>query len=289
MSRRGFRRMAAVGAGGIVMALVIASPAFADTSAATASALQITLVGGGVASSGTTTASNDGTTETLTGVQSPALAVLGAQTVITAGVLGQVSRAFNDGTSTACAGVVGTGGSITVGATGVCTVNNGSEVTLTLGVAAGATIALKADAVYATCSADSTPAASGTTTLVNARITSTILGVETILLNLPANPGPNSGLTVPPLLNVTLNAQSSTGPGQINVTALNISALSGTLASIVIGNVTCGPNAVAPPVPAIPMAGAPIALGLVAIGVTTAFWLRRRAGIRTANRDQVSW
>jgi hypothetical protein len=59
----------------------------------------VTLVGGGLASSGSTTASNDGTTETLTGTQLPSLAVLGAQSVINAGVLGQISRAFNDGTS----------------------------------------------------------------------------------------------------------------------------------------------------------------------------------------------
>ena len=259
------------------MVLLIATPALADTSASTANALRISLVGGGVADSGQTTASNDGTTETLTGTEFPALAVLGSQTVISAGLLGQVSRAFNDGTSAACAGVLGTGGVVTVGTNGVCTTTNGSEVVMTLGlVAGGATVALKADAVYASCNASSVPTTAGSATLTNARITSTLQGLETTLLTLPANPAANSGLSVPGIANVTLNGQASGGPGEIGVTALNVSSLSGTLASIVVGNVTCGPNAAAAPVPSIPMAGAPIALGLMAILVTGGFMWRRR-------------
>jgi hypothetical protein len=271
-------RLAAAGAGGIALVVLAASPALADTSAATANALNMTLVGGTLADSGTTTASNDGTTETLTGTQFPALAVLGSQTVITAGVLGQVARAFNDGTSAACAGVLGQGGTLTVGTNGVCTVVPSAQVSLTLGVVALATIAIQADAIYANCNASSAPqTASGSATLVNARVVSIVGPVTTTLLSLPLNPAIGTGLSVPGLLSLTLNAQSSTGPGQIAVSALQLTALSGALASVNIGNVTCGPNAVAPPIPVIPLAGLPIAGGLLAIVVAGGFlWRRRR-------------
>lgn len=269
-------RMAAVGAGGLAFVLLAATPALADTSASTASALNITLLGGGLASSGQTTASNDGTTETLTGNQFPAIAVLGAQPVIQAGVLGQVSRAFNDGTSAACAGVLGVGGLLTVGPDGTCIATPGAQVVLNLGVVGLATITLRATAIYAECTASSAPSTSGSATLVGASIVSTIAGIDTTLLNLPVTPGPNTGLATS-IVTLALNTQPPTAPGVIDVTALQISLLGGLVTSIDIGAVTCGPNAIAPPVPTIPLAGAPIAAGLVALFATGGFlWRRRR-------------
>ncbi|GIG88498.1 choice-of-anchor P family protein [Plantactinospora endophytica] len=272
-------------AAGCTAALLAASPALADTSQVSASALNITLLGGSVASSGTFTANNtDGGSETTTGDSSPLLSVLGSQNVITAGVLGQYGTALFGGVSRGCAGLLGTGGEFVVGADGTCTVDNGAEVDLVLGVVAGATIALTADAIYATCEATSAPTADGAASLVNARITSTVLGIETTLLNLSPNPAQNTGLTLPGLLNVVLNAQTSSGPGQIDVTALQIEAISGLLVSLDVGNVVCGPNAIAPPIPVIPLAGAPIAagtLGLVAVGGFLRHRSRREAAIRS--------
>jgi len=264
VKRPRFTQIVTVTAAGLAMALFMASPAMADTSQSSASALQLTLVGGGLASSGQTTASNDGTTETLTGTQNPLLTVLGTQPVISAGVLGQTSRAFTDGSSAACAGVVGAGGSIVVGGNGNCVATpGGSAVSLALGTIVGTgAIALTADAIYSSCNATSAPTATGTTSLVNAKITATLLGITTTLLNLSANPAPNSGLTIPLVLDVTENAQTTPTPGEITVTALNISAISGALASLQIGHVVCGPNAQAEPVPSIPLKGTPIALGL---------------------------
>ncbi|GAB3933525.1 hypothetical protein GCM10027614_04580 [Micromonospora vulcania] len=123
--RSGLARTAAALAGGLALAVLAASPAMADTSQSTASALQISLLGGGLASSGSTSATNDGTTESISGNQSPPLAVLGAQTVIAAGVLAQNVRAYNDGTSAACAGVLGPGGAVTIGVGGSCIVTPG--------------------------------------------------------------------------------------------------------------------------------------------------------------------
>jgi hypothetical protein len=274
--RSGLARSLAVLAGGVAMAVLSASPAFADTSQSSASALQISLLGGGIASSGTASATNDGTTESISGNQNPTLAVLGAQNVITAGVLGQNVRAFNDGTSAACAGVLGTAGTLSIGAGGTCTVTPGAAVNLALGTNGLATIALVADALYSSCTATSSPSATGTASLVNARITSTLLGIETTLLSLPVNPAPNSGLSIPGLLNLTLNAQSSSGAGQLTVTALNLSALGGSLVGLSIGTSSCGANAIAPPIPVIPLAGVPIALGVSALAAGTGFVFYRR-------------
>ncbi|MFI6132806.1 choice-of-anchor P family protein [Micromonospora sp. NPDC051141] len=283
--RSGLARTATVLVGGLAMAVLAASPAMADTSQSSASALQISLLGGGLASSGSASASNDGTTESISGNQNPPLAVLGAQNVITAGVLGQNVRAYNDGTSAACAGVLGTGGTITIGPGGSCLVTPGAAVTLNLGTNGLATISLVADAIYSSCTATSSPSATGTTSLVNARIVSTVLGVDTTLLSLPASPAPNTGLSVPGLINLTLNGQSSSGTGQLSVTALNLTAIGGALAGVTIGTSNCGANAVAPPIPVIPLAGAPLALGLGALAAGTgggiSFVRRRLAAARS--------
>jgi len=271
-------RVGAAIAGGVAIALLIATPAMADTSQASASALELTLIGLPAVNSGVFTASNDGTTETFFGNNNPSLAILGAQTVITAGALTQDARAFTNGTSAACAGVLGAGGTVTIGVNEVCTATTTPPVVLTLGVIGLATITLEADAIYESCIANSNPAgASALANLVNARIVSTVLGVPVTLLSLPVNPAPNTGLNIPAVLNLTLNGQSSS-PGAIEGHALTLTALSGSLVSLDIGQVTCGPNAVAPPIPAIPLAGAPIAAGVLAIGtlVGGTVWFRRR-------------
>jgi len=278
-----FGRFAAVAAGGLAMALFVASPAMADTSQSSASALQISSTTGPTYSTGSTTASNDGTTETNTGDANPPLSVLGGQTILTAGVLGQTSRAFADGTSGACAGVVGTGGAITVGPDGSCLVTPGAGVTFTLGLAGQATIALETDGVYANCTATSAPTATGTATLANARITSTLFGVTTTLLSLPVNPAPNTSLEIPGILLLTLNEQSTPSAGAMNVIAANLNEFGGSLPTVAIGTVGCGPNAAAPPVPSIPLKGAPIAIGLgllIAAGGVIAY--RRMRVVRTA-------
>jgi hypothetical protein len=271
-------RVGAAIAGGVAMALFIANPAMADTSQATASALEISLIGLPAVSSGTFTASNDGITESFTGNNNPSLAVLGAQTVITAGALPQDARAFTDGTSAACAGVLGAGGTVTIGPTGTCTSTTAPPVILTLGVIGLATITLEADAIFESCIADSDPSgASALASLVNARIVSTVLGIPTTLLALPANPAPNTGLNIPGVLSLVLNAQTA-GPGSIEGHALTLTALAGTLVSLDIGQVTCGPNAIAPPIPVIPLDGAPIAAAVLVLGTAIGgtVWFRRR-------------
>ncbi|HET7684364.1 MAG TPA: hypothetical protein VFK34_11925 [Marmoricola sp.] len=113
LNRRGLRLGAALGAAAL-SSLAIA-PAFAATtvSQATASAINLS-IGGQSAYSGKTTATNDGTEETKTGVAQPPISVLGNQGLLNVGVLTQESTAQvsgNAGVSAACAGVAGNGGS----------------------------------------------------------------------------------------------------------------------------------------------------------------------------------
>src|SRR5438270_12685975 len=91
------------------MVLAGATPALADTSQATANAITANLGTSGLLNTGTCAATSNGTTATQTGSCSPSISLLNGQTVITAGVLTQTAVANNNGTSAACAGLLGTG------------------------------------------------------------------------------------------------------------------------------------------------------------------------------------
>ena len=242
--------------------LMAALPAYADTSQSSASAVTLQLVGQTAVTSGTVTASNNGTTETITGTNSPALSVLGTQNIIRAGVLAQQARAFSDGSSAACAGLVGVGGTIQVGEGGSCQVsgNPPSGVNL-LGV-------ITADAILTRCVANSDGTATATTQIVNARL----LGIP-INLTLP-------NINVPGVANVTVGQQTIQGTnGQVSGTAFHLSALSilgPPLAQLDIGHVSCGPNARTNPIPTFPLKGLPIAGGIVALAGGAVYYRRRR-------------
>lgn len=266
----------------LVATLVVAqaSPALADTSQATARAALLQLNGGSILDTGLVTATNDGTMASpgvVTGNTTPALSLLGTQTTLTAGVLVQQAVANPDGTSAACAGVVGNGGIVQIGVTGACTATSlpSGGVTLSLPGLVGIT----ADAILAQCTASSSGAVTGSATLINAHVT--LLGAP--LLDLPLSPTIDQGIIIPGITSVVLNDQfTPAGPGSIGVTALDVNVLN--LVHLALGTVTCGPNAAAPPIPAIPLKGAPFAAatvaaaGLVALGVR-----RRRAAARVAS------
>jgi len=266
-ARVGWRTLA-VASVALVMA---AAPAYADTSDATANAATLEALSLPLVSTGTCSASNDGATETDSGPCDTTLAVAPFQTVVGAGVLVQDSRANNDGTSAACAGVVGPGGAILVGADGSC-VDSGqtSGLSLNFGLAT-----LTSDAILAECTASSTGAPTGSTTLVNPLLT---VGLVTTI-DVPVNPAPNSTpINIPGIGTLTLNAQTTNPDGSITVTALDLELLSsvGNGAHLTLGTVTCGPNAVAPPIPAIPTAGIPVALGTLVAGLLGGRWYLAR-------------
>lgn len=277
----------------IAMVMFVASPALADTSAATANAIRATLGTGSLLDSGTVTAVNDGDDPNpgvVTGNTNPALSVLGLQTLLSVGLLPQQAEANINGTSAACAGLVGTGGLVQIGPAGDCTVTGAPTggVSLNLGPAGLlGTLGLSADAILAQCTASSTGAPTATVFLVNASINLSPLGLPVINIPLPASPSagvtPDLGLLgLGGLLTLTLNEQSTPGGvASIATTALHLNLLN--LIDLRIGNVTCGPNAVQAPPPAIPLQGLPIAAAtLGVVGGAVAFVRRRRASTPSA-------
>ncbi len=291
-TRRTSRLTAGLGIAGAAV-LLLAGPAAADTSQARATAATITLLDTSILDTGERTASNDGTTETNTGPGGAGTVLLGGTTLLTAGALVQDADAATNGTSAACAGAVGSGGSIQVGAGLPCTANLGTPdgVTLNLGGAllpnilpllppVNNVLSLGADAIFAECTA-TTAGETGRATLVNANVFLSILGNVTPT-PLAVNPGPNTTVNVLNLLTVTTNEQINNPDGSLTVNALHVvllPALTGSnAADIIIGSVTCGPNAVAGPVsifsgPALPLA-ATAAVGVGAVAV-----IRRRRQI----------
>jgi hypothetical protein len=264
----------------LVATLVVAqaSPALADTSQATAQAALLQIGGGTVLTTGQVSATNDGTQAapgTVTGNTAPALSLLGSQDLLAAGVLVQQAVANPTGTSAACAGVVGNGGLVQIGPGGACTF--GAQPSGGVRINLGTTLVfISADAILAECTANSNGTVTGKATLVNARIN--VIGPTPISLDL--SPAPNTNVTVPGIVSLVLNKQSTpSGPGSIMVTALDLNLLSST-AHLALGTVTCGPNAKAPPIPVIPVKGMPFAAATVAAAGLVFLGVRRRRGSR---------
>lgn len=109
------RRLGAL-AGAAILALMTTAPAVAATTIAQSSASALTIaVAGNAQGSGTVTATHDGDTESVKGETSPPVGVLANQGLLNVGVLAQEATAgISDGggTSAACAGVAGEGGSV---------------------------------------------------------------------------------------------------------------------------------------------------------------------------------
>jgi len=287
------RRTTRVGAAMTVLATGLlvagATPALADTSQATANAATLSLNGGALVTTGTCSVSHASDSSIPPDVcnQTPPLSVLGTQTAIQAGALVQAAVANPSGpfnstpaTSAACAGLVGPGGIIQIGAGGACTPTSPGGVVID----AGGLATIRADAILAECTATSNPqGGTFSVQLVNATIQ--LLGGSPVPI--ASNPAPNTVvLGLGALLTLTLNVPLAAPlPGQVGTTALDLSVLGlipGTppLVHLTIGTVTCGPNAQAPDVPVIPLKGLPIALATVAaVGVVTVMVRRRRNSV----------
>jgi hypothetical protein len=112
---RHVRRLGAL-TGAATLALMAMAPAVAATTVAQSSASALTIaVAGNAQGSGTVTATHDGDTESVQGETRPPVAVLANQGLVNLGVLAQEATAgVSDGagTTAACAGVAGEGGSV---------------------------------------------------------------------------------------------------------------------------------------------------------------------------------
>lgn len=264
------KRLGQIGAaaGAATLALMaVATPAFADTSTASANALTATLAGTSIANTGLSTASNDGTQPTQT-ASVAGIHVLDTQNGLDVSGLSQEAVANSNGTSSACAGAVGPGGIIQIGVSGACT--GSANTTHGIDIGNGQILA---DVVYASCSATSSGKPTGSATLVNLELGgSGQPGTITPPANTEIPPAPAN-----PLLNIILNKQTTNPDGSLTVTALDVTALTPAQGGlhVAIGTVTCGPNASAAPTPAIPVKGLPIAAGVATIALG-GVWLGRR-------------
>ncbi|HEX4833145.1 MAG TPA: choice-of-anchor P family protein [Trebonia sp.] len=162
------------------------------------------------------------------------------------------------------------------GITGFFTVNaisaqvSGNTTTASIaGVTAlgGSPISVSAGAISSSCSVSSSGAFTESSSIGNL----TVPG-----LTIPANPAPNTTLTIPLVGSVTLNEQGA-GPtgGSATVTAVHFHYLTGE--DVYIASSTCGPYIAA----AAMASGAGLAVGLGGIGVlgvtgVAVTWRRRR-------------
>jgi hypothetical protein len=129
---RSHLRFAAV-LGAATLSMIAVSPALAAApiSQAGANAVNVS-VAGNAQGTGDATATNDGSTETKTGQETPPVSLLGGQRMLSAGVLAQQATAAADGTSAACAGLAGNGGSVVNIGSSSC-LDPGDQVNATLG------------------------------------------------------------------------------------------------------------------------------------------------------------
>jgi len=300
--------LTAIGASSALLVAMAASPAAADTGAATANAIHVTVGGAQLVDTGTCIATSSGAP---TGVCTTATSQTNIQQLVGASVITQSATA-SGANSAACAGATGPGGgSIQVGLSGQCIAP--------VNPAAGGVVLLNglvtADAVYATCSDNGgTPTGSSTTLTLKPTNTGGALGSLTNLLGTlgtltQSTTGNHIVVSLNPivgspidLLTLDLNTQTTTGaPPVITVTALDLKVLpgltnlagvgtllgitAGSAAEVRIGQVTCGPNAITVVTPVIPLKGAPIAAAIMVMAayVGWRFWWtprrRRTEGI----------
>jgi hypothetical protein len=296
---RSARRLAlAAMAGG--MATILGATAASAAPFATQASAQALYVGvldpAVVIDTGTETAQNDGSEDSVTASEEPLLTVLDGQDVVTAGALGEVAVANNDGTSAACAGVVGEGGSVDVGDPLDCGIPGTDPVEIQLADVVGTvTASIEADAITATCPGAADGTVTGDAVLTNAQLVVSAPPLVNVEVDLATDVDPNTNALdalsptvaalLSPLVEVTLNEQVPLDPeesgdgyyGGLSVTAISVDALDGGLADVDLGTVTCGPSADLALVPAVPLAGLPIALGTLAVaGGGAALVTRRR-------------
>lgn len=289
---------AALAGGGAVTLGATAALAAPYATQATATAVHLSVISPAVVvDTGTETAANDGSEAQVIDSQQPLISLLGGQTVLTAGALGEVAVANNDGTSAACAGITGQGGAVELSDPQNCTSPGTAPVVLKLANLAAASVRLEADAITSTCTGLPDGTTTGKSTLVGARLVVDYPLLPDVVVAINTNVAPNTNLLdlvsptvatlLSPVVSVTLNKQTALAPlpgeghfGGLSVTAIEVDALSGALADASLANVTCGPSADLAIVPVVPLAGVPIALGTLAVaggGVAVVTRKRRTA------------
>jgi hypothetical protein len=270
-SKRAAQTAAAVALGALTLGYG-ATAAWADTSTSSAQAINLSLGGGSVLNSGTESASNPGGQPTVTNGDQPPLNLLGTQSTIAAGVLAQTAVAFGNGSSAACAGLVGAGGQIQIGTDGSCAVTGAT--TGGVSISLPDLVSISATAILEECSTTSTGTPTASAQLVDATVD--VSGVP--LVTLPVNPTAGQSISTA-VLSLNLNTQTTPQASEIQGTALSLNVLNTIVLNI--GTVTCGPNAVTGVSSVFPPKSLPIAGGTAAVlGGVGVVWYRRRTRVQ---------
>lgn len=251
---------------------LVASPASADTATSKSNAMAITLFNGGspALTSGTRLAKNDGATTTYTGPSSGSLGLLSGQSVLAAGVLIQQAYAFNNGTSVACAGVVGAGGLIQIGDGGNCVVKDAPKGGVVINLPG--LLVIKADALMEQATSSSNGPATAEGTFVNATIQ--LLGGSVMPLGL--HPAVCDKIDLTPIIGIFLNCQTKPADGSVSADLIKIKVIGDPAVNATVGSVAAGPNASTAAIPVVPLAGIPLAALIVAFVAYRGWWVPRR-------------
>jgi hypothetical protein len=292
MTRRNGRRAYAglqVAAAAVAITVFSSATASAATlSQADASALQISALS--VPLIPTSHAVNDGTTSTDTASLAGALPLLPGQNLANTGLYAQTAIANDDGTSAACAGIVGSGGSVQLGEGGSCdasTTSGPAVINLPGFTVAGTgfTFRLTASSLYAVCTAgpsDSTTGFSASSTLANVTLyaRASVFGIPGPEIAIPINANGSFSIPAPfnSVISLDVNKVDATGP-QTSATALHIGlGPNSSIMSLDIGKVTCGDNALTNNVPMMPLSAAGGLAGTAALVGGSVYGRRRLLG-----------
>ncbi|WP_270887034.1 hypothetical protein [Pedococcus sp. 5OH_020] len=236
---------------------------------------------------------DDGSVPQVVSTLSGAIPLLPGETLANTGVYSQTAIASSDGTSAACAGIVGTGGALTLGSDGTCTATTAGPAIVNLPsfsvLGTGYTFRIEASSLYSYCTAataDSTTGFSAGSTLANVKIIAqaTVLGIPGPAVVIPIDVNQPASIPAPfsSVLSVAVNQVDTTGP-TTSATALHIGlGPNSSILSLDLGKVTCGGNALTQDVPMLPLGGAAVALGTAAVMTGTSYGIRRHRASRAA-------
>lgn len=286
LAQRGhIRRSAALILGMLVLGSTAATPASAAStvSQSTAAALEVSTLS--VPLIPVSAATNTGAPSTVTSSVSSAIPLLPGESLANTGVYAQTAIANADATSAACAGVVGSGGGLTLGQGGTCTPSTTAGPLLinlpSVSVAGtGFTLQLSASSIYAVCSAGGASGPTAQSTLANVVLTATptVFGIPGPPISIPINL--NQAVSIPAPLDQVLSLsvnQVSTTATTSSATALHIGlGPNSSVLSLDIGKVACGPNAPVAATPLVPIRGIPVVVVVAAVFGAAGLLVRRR-------------
>jgi hypothetical protein len=232
-------------------------------------------------------AQNDGSQPTVTSTGDGAIPLLPGETLSNTGLYAQTAIASDDGSSAACAGVVGSGSTLSLGQDGTCdpTTTTGPAIINFPGftvLGTGFSFKLQYSRLYSVCTAGPSDSSSGFSAQsvlgsVSLIAQSTVLGVPGPSISIPISVSTPISIPAPfnSVVSIDVNQTDATGP-VTSATAFHIGlGPNSSLFSMDIGKVTCGGNAITADTPVLPAKGLWVAGGTVSV-IGGVWFVRRR-------------